>query len=563
MQNLYQKYRPQTFAEIVGQDHIVKTLSGALLLNKVSHAYLFCGSRGTGKTSTARILAKTVNCVANRQQETSNSKYETLNNENNSSKKTGKMSPVSGLKFNVGIEPCNTCESCLEISNGSSLDVVEIDAASARGIDDIRELRENIKFSPAKAKFKVFIIDEVHMLTKEAFNALLKTLEEPPSYAIFILATTEVHKVPETIISRCQMLDFRRITISDISKNLENIAKKENILISRGSITKIALKANGSHRDSLSILNQLAGISNEVNDSLITEVLGYVNETDIYEMVEIIGKKDLVGGIDFLIRLSESGTNFEEFLKSLIIHFRDLLVAKTATTSALDTAKEIEETINKQSEFFNESELVEIITQLLVTKKDLELVPLPAIAFELFLSRIITKPNNASEKTEKTKGETKKKDQALVDENPKINENFVEEKEEIALAENPKKSEKPKVSSAKKSLPNQDSSIKSVKEKWPLFLEELKKHNHSLRALLLNATPVSLSENVLTIGFKFAFHAEKSGTNENKKILESVLSKILEKDIELNIVRENTAKTNNKNETFLSALEVLGGEVVD
>ena len=218
---LYRVYRPKNFNDVIGQEHIVRTLKNQIENNNVGHAYLFCGTRGTGKTSTAKIFSRAVNCT-------------NLHND----------------------EPCNECENCREILEDKTMDVVEIDAASNNSVDDIRELRENVKYSPAKSKYKVYIIDEVHMLSQGAFNALLKTLEEPPSYVIFILATTEPHKIPATILSRCQRFDFKRVTVKDISSRMKYICEKEGIEADEKALNLIARNSQGEIRDALSILDQ-------------------------------------------------------------------------------------------------------------------------------------------------------------------------------------------------------------------------------------------------------------------------------------------------------------------
>lgn len=295
---LYRKYRPQTFSEFVGQEHIVKTLTNALASGLISHAYLFSGPRGSGKTSLARLFAKAVNCE---------------------NRKKGQP------------ESCNKCSSCLEISDGRSIDLIEIDAASHRGIDDVRELRDGIRFVPTKSKYKVFIFDEAHQLTKEAANALLKTLEEPPSYAIFILATTEIHKMIPTIISRCQRFDFRRLSLKEILKKLDKVSERENIKIEKTALELIALNSQGSLRDAESILDQifaLYGADNEIKAENIKDLLGLVETALVGRFTDFLTQKKPAEAVNFLNEIQEKGLDLAEFAKTLLNYLRNLLLFK-------------------------------------------------------------------------------------------------------------------------------------------------------------------------------------------------------------------------------------------
>ncbi len=288
---LARKWRPQIFEEVVGQDHVVKTLKNAIHLNRIAHAYLFSGPRGTGKTSVARILAKSVNC---------------------------EKGPAE--------TPCNECSNCREITEGSSLDVREIDGASNRGIDEIRELRENIKFSPVASRYKVYIIDEVHMLTKEAFNALLKTLEEPPSHVIFVFATTELYKVPATILSRCQHFDFKRISLRQIIDNLALIAKGENITVSDEGLTWIAKGGEGSLRDAQSIFDQVISYAGtDIKDSDVEELLGLSDRRFLAELSRSVLARDAGRCLKIVDDVYYSGMDIKQFYQMFLNHFMNLL----------------------------------------------------------------------------------------------------------------------------------------------------------------------------------------------------------------------------------------------
>ncbi len=361
---LYRKYRPQTFAEVIGQEHVIQTLTNAISQGLISHAYLFAGPRGTGKTTVARILAKAINCQ---------------------SRKSGEF------------EPCNQCSSCSEIMEGQSMDLIEIDAASHRGIDEVRELRDGIKFVPTKSKYKVFIIDESHMLTREAFNALLKTLEEPPSHAIFILATTEIHKMIPTIISRCQRFDFRKLTVSEIVKRLESISKKEGIKIERSVLELIALKSDGSIRDSESLLDQaltFAGKNGEIKMETIRDLLGLVETKLVAQFVDFLCQKKTFKAINFLNEISEKGSDLQEFSKSLINYLRQILILKIIESNSLLNStkqqlwgagwtKEELMKLQTQAAVLKESQIQKILNIFLEAQNKMRYSPIPQLPLEL------------------------------------------------------------------------------------------------------------------------------------------------------------------------------------
>ncbi len=296
------KWRPMRFEDVAAQTHVTHTLKNAIRQQRLAHAYLFAGPRGVGKTTTARLLAKLVNC----------------------------QNPTTDL------EPDNTCEMCVEITEGRSFDVLEIDGASNRGVEEIRNLREAVRYGPAKGRYKVYIIDEVHMLTKEAFNALLKTLEEPPPHVLFIFATTEVHKVPATIISRCQRFDFRRITIEEIMANLRTIAAKESIAIDEEALLLIAKKGDGSMRDAQSIFDQIVALCGKtVAKDQILQALNIVDQDFYFRVTDLIKAKDAKGGLDLVQEIMERGYDIREFLAGLTEHLRNILTAITTGSTAL------------------------------------------------------------------------------------------------------------------------------------------------------------------------------------------------------------------------------------
>jgi len=374
---LYRKYRPRTFSEIIGQEHIVKTLTNAILSGIISHAYLFYGPRGSGKTTIARLLAKALNCE-NRQ----------------------------------GFEPCNKCSSCLDINEGRALDLIEIDAASHRGIDEIRELRDGIRFVPTKSKYKVFIIDESHQLTKEAANALLKTLEEPPDYAIFVLATTEIHKMIPTIVSRCQRFDFRRLTLPEIVRKLEFICQKEKIKIEKPVLELIALNSSGSFRDAESLLDQALAFSGtlgrekEIKTEDIKNLLGLVEINLIQNFVDLISQKNAAPAINFLNEKIDQGLDLQEFTKSLINYLRQAVILKISQPGVgsqdnlpengslvnlpiSGLTKEEFQKLQSQVENFKESDIHRMLELFLDAQQKMKYSPILQLPLELAIIEIL------------------------------------------------------------------------------------------------------------------------------------------------------------------------------
>lgn len=308
---LYRKYRPATFSEVSGQSHVTETLKNELRAGRISHAYLFTGSRGTGKTSCAHILAKAVNC----------------------------LSPKNG-------DPCLECESCKGIASGDVMDIMEIDAASNNGVDNIRDLRERVQFTPEKTKYRVYIIDEVHMLTTGAFNALLKTLEEPPEHVVFILATTEVHRLPATVLSRCQRFDFKRIEVRDISARLKYVCEMENLSITDEAADLIAVLSDGGMRDALSILDQCAGHAEDITENIVRSVCGMAGREYRLAIAESIIRKDPGEALSIVEKLHSDSIDATRLCSELLSHFRDLMIIKTvkeAHRSIACSSRELEE----------------------------------------------------------------------------------------------------------------------------------------------------------------------------------------------------------------------------
>ena len=321
---LARKYRPMFFDDVVGQQHVTHTLQNAIRQNRIANAYLFSGPRGVGKTTVARILAKALNCD---------------------------QGPT--------ITPCNQCSSCIEINESRSLDVFEIDGASNRGIDEVRNLREGLRYSPTPGKYRIYIIDEVHMLTNEAFNALLKTLEEPPPQVLFVFATTEAHKVPATILSRCQRFDFKRMPVKKIIEQLAELCRQENIEIEEEALRMIAVKADGSMRDSQSVLDQIiAYAGNTVSAQGVAALLGIIDQQLFFEVTDLIQSGDVLAGVRLAGRIFSEGYDYSEFMIGLQEHLRNfLVVAATGSPAEIDASEESKTRYLAQKDAFSVEDL--------------------------------------------------------------------------------------------------------------------------------------------------------------------------------------------------------------
>lgn len=350
------KWRPMVFEDVVGQTHVATTLRNAIASNRLSHAYIFSGPRGVGKTTMARILARAINCRNPKQ-------------------------------FN----PDNTCDICLEITEGRSIDVLEIDGASNRGVDEIRNLREAVRYPPARGHYKVYIIDEVHMLTKEAFNALLKTLEEPPPHVLFVFATTEVHRVPATILSRCQRFDFRRITVDEIMENLRTIARQENITIADEALLIVAKKADGSLRDAQSIFDQVVSFCGTTIDvQQIVQALNVVDEELYFRLTELIRTKDTKGGLALVEEIIGRGYDIKEFLSGLNEHFRNILITRiSGSTKLLETSELFKRRFEEEARSFTEEDVFRLMKIIGDLTASLRWTDQPRFKLELGLLQMI------------------------------------------------------------------------------------------------------------------------------------------------------------------------------
>ncbi len=460
--SLYLKYRPQNFSTLVGQEHAKKTIQSALKSKSLSHAYLFCGPRGTGKTSLARILAKGLNCT----------------------------SPVGE------IEPCNQCEICTSINDGKLVDLIEIDAASNRGIDEIRELREKIVFAPSQATTKVYIIDEVHMLTKEAFNALLKTLEEPPSHAYFVLATTEAHKIPETIVSRCQQFSFSRIDVTDISRRLEEIAQNEGGKFEKDALDLIAKLSSGGLRDAIGLLEQMI-TAGEVTIENVSESLGLTGGEHLETFFRYLLERKTLDAVQLLGQIKSKGKSTSQFLKEIISYFREQMLIN------LGDSKDTKLILG----------FIEIFTE---AKSQISLSPIPELPIEMAIIKACQfNVADTQEKSEAPTEEVKKEEIPAppVTPSPK--------------AEAPKEEEV----SEPGALPELDFS--QIKKSWQRVPDAI--DTPFIKMSLMDGEPVRYESGILTISFKSSAFMEKISSAANQAVVQEALVKVFGSKLSLNL----------------------------
>ena len=503
---LYRVYRPKNFNDIVGQEHIVRTLKNQIESQNVGHAYLFCGTRGTGKTSTAKIFSRAVNCT--------------------------------DLHDN---EPCNECENCREILEDKTMDVVEIDAASNNSVDDIRELRENVKYSPSKSKYKVYIIDEVHMLSQGAFNALLKTLEEPPGYIIFILATTEPHKIPATILSRCQRFDFKRVTVKDISSRMKYICEKEGIEADEKALNLIARNSQGALRDALSILDQcisFQGHTIRYND--VIELLGSVNIEQLFDLAESIIEENTKKSLQILNDFIVWGKDVRNLVNDLIDHFRNLMVCKISNDldDIISLPEETIDLLKQQATTVDTNNLIRILNILSETQNAMKSSSNPRVLMEVTMMKIVQPMFDESKEAliKRIENLEKKIESGDIkvnhistsesvdnsDENNQIDKNIQQiQSEENIEYEN---------------IKNDD--VKLIQNSWKNILQKMKEDKEQVtRALLQDVDSFNVSDDTLYIIFTDNYSFAKSRLDSPKTIeyVEKVIREVLNRSFNVKI----------------------------
>lgn len=494
---IYRKYRPKSFSELIGQEHVIQTLKNSIVLGKIAHAYLFTGPRGCGKTSIARIFSKSANC-------------------------TGRGDSP---------EPCNKCQNCVEFNLGKSMDLIEIDAASNRGIDEIKSLRENVRFGPSLGKYKVYLIDEAHMLTKEAFNAFLKTLEEPPAHAVFILATTEANRLPATIISRTQRFDFKRLSAFSIASRLKLICDSEKVKADSDALMLIANESDGSSRDAEGMLGQILA-TGEKTISLETaeEILGLFSHKKVSDLVSLAISGERAEALRWLQKNIDSGSDVGQLLKSLSHYLRKLIMVGMSPELAQGIKTQVSEkdfeTLQKQTVGKTSAELAGWLKTFSEAKKNLDHYPLPQMAVEIALISLISDQRTADSKNQVSslKSQILPSKSEIRSTNSETNSN-VKTNAEIQKIDQDLKAKSYELQAA--------SILEDVKNKWDDIVAEVRPHNHSLFGFLQAMKPKSATDATLTISTKYGFHKERINDTKNRKIIEDAIQKVVGKRLSI------------------------------
>ncbi len=549
---LYRAWRPQSFKDVTGQKHVTRTLQNALMQQKFSHAYLFSGPRGIGKTSIAKIFAKAINC------------------------KQGEKN-----------EPCNQCPACLAITKGELLDVTEIDAASNRGVDEIRDLRSQVKYAPTDVEYKVYIIDEVHMLTNEAFNALLKTLEEPPNHVIFILATTEPHKLPLTIISRCQRFDFQRIGQSDIIERLRHICDEMGYRYQQHALEMIAEISEGGLRDALSLLDQaLAFGENTVMLEYVQMITGSVQRSVLIQLLTHIADRDIASALHIYDTAVADGKDPKQLVKDLLHFSRDLLLLKVTPNiqevqqRGLDT-----EQLKELEGRFSEAELMVVLDQLVKVDYEIRLNNQPRIMVELLLVQLCRRQDKSVASNENSSGQVQQLQQQLrqLEEQVKRQLSGVTEQ---GAADKPSRRQQAKIvshSASGQSLEKikemyRENNVKvfeKIKGHWQEILENIKREKVTLHAWVINGEPVAVYQQFIVIAFQNAIHRETTDQASHRQVIEEVIQKMTSKPFQIvNILMSewlqasteatgNSDDTNVQSDSLQKAISLFGQEFVE
>ena len=502
---LYRAYRPQNFEDVVGQEHIIRTLKNQIENNNVGHAYLFSGTRGTGKTSTAKIFARAVNC-----------------------------------ENSVNQEPCNECEVCKDILNDNIMDVVEIDAASNNSVDDIRELRENVKYSPTKAKYKVYIIDEVHMLSQGAFNALLKTLEEPPSYIIFILATTEPHKIPATILSRCQRFDFKRVTVKDMTARMQKICNEENIIVEDKALNLVARNSQGALRDALSILDQCISFGdNKIEYKDVVELLGTVNVEQLFELAKCIIEQDTRQSLQILNEFVIWGKDIRNLINDLIDHFRNLMVCKVSSDleEIISLPEETIDQLKLQAKYVDINDLIRILNILSTTQDQMRVSSNPRILAEVTMMKIAQPMFDESKEALIKRIENLEK--IIESGEIKVNAQSTSQNNITSIAKEEESTKEVEYEQVK------SEDVKLIESSWKKIRQVIKDAKQvPLSVLLGDVSSFNVYDNVLYLIYKdgYAFAKKKLSEENTISYIENVIRETISRSFNIKVILESEVK---------------------
>jgi DNA polymerase-3 subunit gamma/tau len=568
---LYRKYRPQTFAEVVGQQPIVQTLTNALKHNRLGQAYLFTGPRGTGKTTTARLLAKAINCT-DRQGA-------------GSSRRSAAEADSSRRSF-AEAEPCLKCAHCLAMAEGKSLDVIEIDAASNTGVDNIRELRETAKLPPSLAAFKIYIIDEVHMLSTGAFNALLKTLEEPPRHVIFILATTALHKVPDTIVSRCQRFDFSRFPLDKIVEKLTKIAKSEKVKIDDQALEMIALAAEGGMRDAESLLTQVIALEDkEVTAAEVASILGITEQQKVEQLTEHLADKDLRQSLLLINRLVENGSDLYVFSNSLLHYLRQMLLLsidpKLANELSFELTKEQSKKMVDLAQKLTTKNILILLELFQTARKEIRSATLPQLPLEIAVVKFVSGPIVPTDMSSAPPSRPASPTPRPTAPNVKTASESEPSRPVASMASSSSAQaasvtastvQEPQAAyDTQETAPETESAgftMDDVRNRWHGVMDKAKELNASLALALLNCQPLRLEGSTIVLGVKFPFHKEKLNTAENRLTVEKAFDTILGAKTKVQVVVDESAAPAPQgasamdNPLLAQAVSILGGQVV-
>jgi DNA polymerase-3 subunit gamma/tau len=538
-QALYRKWRPQTWDAVVGQEHVVQTLRNGITGQRVAHAYLFAGPRGTGKTTTARLLAKAVNCLAE----------------------------------DLAARPCNGCAHCQAVNQGRFLDLIEIDAASNTSVEDVRDLRDKINFAPNQGRYKVYIIDEVHMLSTAAFNALLKTLEEPPPHAIFILATTEVHKIPATVLSRCQRHEFRRIPVAGIAATLKEMAQQENIPVDSDALTLVARQSTGSMRDAISLLDQLASTGGTITLEMAQTVLGTAASQAVLDVIEAIIDRQSAAGLDQIHLALDAGSDPRQFARQIVDYLRDLLLVKTGNPDQIDAVTELRTQMARQARVISNTELLRIIRLFNEAANEARGSWQPALPLEMAFVAALegSQDKIPPQPVPQTSGHNPPST-----ESPNHAQNIVlppsahTAKTTAPSQPNPSPTPLPVTSETRldESSSPSDQLFRQVLDNWRQVLTAVRQFNPTTQGLLNSCKPAGIKDGVLFLGFTSDFIKKKMETGSHIEYTCKALAQVLSVEIPVRcfVASGNSGSLPTDVESdgmVAAALRDLGGEIVD